>query len=252
LGAKKVPAGANVPATKVDVKETKASSAAEVVTSNNEVVEAKADSDVGIDEADLSAFEDAKKIPYDRFKEVNEKAKALQRELEETKSRYDSDLRKEVENAELRAMARARASTKEEDVYVSDDSTDSGQVAQLVGKLKALESKLEQLDGKTSENVLRSQIKELERIYPDADIKAVLGWKKVTPKADLEELMQISHQETNEKFEKKMRALIDNKKEKSKKALPNSGLISLKEGEKPKSLRDAHKLVKSLGDKLFQ
>lgn len=249
--AAKIPTPGSVPDTKVskDVNQTKESSALEAIAlqSQNEVPK---ESSHGLDESDLKELEEARKVPYDRFKEVNEKAKNLHRQLEEQKSRYESDLRKERETAEV--LAAAKYKPKEEDVYLTSETSSDRQVAELTNKLKGLEARFEKLNSQTSQSSLQSQIEKLEKAYPEADSMAVLGWKKVQPDADLEDLMSLSHQKEISKMEKKLQSLIEKKKERSKQAVPTqSGLISLKEGEKPKSMRDAHKMVKALSDKLF-
>lgn len=248
--AAKKPTSGSAPEAKVvkDVNQAKDSSALEAKFTE-EMVQAK-EADPSLDEVDLKDLEEAKKVPYDRFKEVNEKAKSYQRQLEEQKSRFEADLRKEVENAELRAAAKYKP--KEEEIYLTSEVSGDKQVASLLEKIGKLESKIEKLDSMTSQSSLQTQIERLEKAYPEADSMAVLGWKKVQPHADLEELMALSHQKEIEKMEKKLRGLIEKKKEKAKTSSPTqSGLISLKEGEKPKTLREAHKMVKALGDKLF-
>ena len=249
--AAKKPSG-SAPDTKVvkDVIESKDSSALEAKFTDNMVETESKEASGSIDDSDLKELEEAKKVPYDRFREVNEKAKSYQKQLEETKSRYETDLRKEVEMAELRLAAKFKP--KEEEIYLTSETSSDRQVASLMQKISSLESKIENLDSRASESSLSSQIEKLEKTYPEADAMAVLGWKKAQPNANIEDLMALSHQRGIEKVEKAIRGLIEKKKEKSKSAVPTqSGLISLKEGEKPKSLREAHKMVKALGDKFF-
>lgn len=205
--------------------------------------EGEAKEEVSLDETDLKAFEEDKKVPYDRFKSVNESKKAIQKELEQLKAQRDEDVRRAVELAELR-MKQSKSEPQDQDL---DDDVEPWQKEsrRLVSETSGLRKELADLKSDLSQSKLEAQIAKLKDKFPEADEIAVLGWRKAQPNRDLEELMEYSHTKNNERVESRLRSLIEKKKEKSKTILPiREGGIKLKPEEKPKNIREATKLLK--------
>src|SRR3990167_5224507 len=85
----------------IDVKKNEDPSSSEKAGPKKE-----ASSSESIEESDLQVLDEAKKIPYQRFKEVNDKSKTLQKQLEEFNRQKDSDIRRAVEDAETRILTK--------------------------------------------------------------------------------------------------------------------------------------------------
>ena len=72
------------------------------------------DTESGIDDGDLKEFEEQKKVPYARFKEKVQEAKAFKSQLAEVARRFEEEKRRAIEDAELRVQARMTASKTED------------------------------------------------------------------------------------------------------------------------------------------
>jgi len=88
MSAMKAPAGAAVTP---DAKTSVESSSTET-TPEPEVTEEALPED-SLDEADLESL-DGQAVPYQRFRDVNEKAKSLQKESDKMKSGFEDELRR--------------------------------------------------------------------------------------------------------------------------------------------------------------
>lgn len=201
------------------------------------------DTDPDLDEKDLEAVEDGKKIPYQRFKSVNEKKRELEAELSGLRSEYDRKLERAVEEAERRAAERVKGEIESQrdqetlDPWERTDKTLRGEIGRLQDELKNLRS-----EGEHSR--LQTQIEKLKNQYPEADELAVLGWKRSNPGLSLDDLMEKSHADNTARVEKRLREIIEKKKEKRSRAVSTgSGSFTIPEGERPKNLKDAHKAV---------
>ena len=215
-----------------------------VVTDDKQESKSTSSSDtqdsVQLDDADLKELEEAKKVPYDRFKEVNEEKKILKSKLGEMESRYQEDLRRAVRDAELRTLAERQESTEFDDVEPWER-----QMRTISQELEMTRKELDQVKGESASVRLDSKLQALSQKYPEADQSAVLGWKKSQPHADIEELMQLSHNKNVEYVQGKLKSLLDKKKEKRSYALPTGGgSIRFKPAEKPKTIKEAGKALK--------
>lgn len=233
----------SVPESKADVKVAEPSSESaettETVAAASTEEAASPDADLG--EADLKELEEQRKIPYNRFKEVNEKAKNLQAEKADLERKY----REAVEHLEIARSARTANTSDDSLVLDLSDTTDPA-VKELKAELKRVSTELSSLKGQTDQERLNSQIERLKSKYPEADELAVMGWKSVRKNVDLEELMELSHNANVERASKQVQALIEKKKARAKAAVPTAEQgVRLKESERPKTLKDAHKALKS-------
>lgn len=232
-----------------DVKNASAPSASAVDESESKVArvesEAKATVEDTVDESDLEALEESKKIPYARFKEKNDESKKLKERISEMESRYQEDVRLAQSQAEQRALDRFK---REQEAESNNSLLDPWERDRRVmeSQIKSLEDKLNSVSSKSSERELKSEMKDLLTRYPDADEIEVLVRARANPRADLEELAAESHTRSNEKVELKLRALLEKKKAKAKSSVPtreNLG-IKLKDSERPKTVKEANSLLK--------
>ena len=250
MAARAMPAGKAVPEKhgKSDVKETAESSTADVESTEVETASTTDDSaeaDVEVDENDLKELEDAKKVPFKRFKEVNDKAKSYQEQLAQQQARYEAELKRVEELAEIRVKARQDKERQSKELDELDPYDRADKI--LSQKVEELESRLSRMTKHSEESDLKNSINSLKSIYPEADEIAVLGWKRAQPGKDLEELMAMSHNRQVDRDQQSLKNLIEKKKQRAKAAIPTrEGGIRLKESEKPKNLKEAHALVRRL------
>lgn len=213
-------------------------------SSHSEAVEAKpVDLADQVEDSDLELLTDTKKVPYDRFKAVNDKARSAQRELEEMRLRYESDIRRASEDAELRALARSQKEKESTPDYSSEDPWDRN-ARILEEQITNLKREVSSLKGETSEQRLQSELVKLENQFPEADKMAVLGWYKAKPGSSLEELMELSHSKNVERTETAIKNLLEKKKAKARQAVPTA-LSSIRLGSKdrPKTFKEARALM---------
>lgn len=198
-----------------------------------------------LDEEDLKTIEGLKNVPYTRFKEVNEKVKTLRSQLKELDERRADDIRRAVEDAELRTRSRLEESKGDKEL----DSLDpyERKSRELEREMKSLRGELADVRGKSESHRLQTELSRLEQKYPKADSLAVLGWAKLNASADLEELMEKSHSRNVDLVEKEIRNILDQKRSKAKTAIPTreSG-IKIKDEERPKTVKEANILFKKL------
>ena len=210
-----------------------------------QAIKAQEKEDASLDESDLDILEEGKKIPYSRFKEVNDKAKLAQKALADREREFDVRLQREVELAEIRARAKVDKESADVNNYLTDEEREK---AELKGELRRLKDELGGIRGEMSTQKTENKIKRLETEYPEADSLAVLGWaRQLGPEADLDELMERSHNRNIERAQASVRTIIEKKKAKAKQAIPTgeSG-FRLKDSDKPKSLSEAHSLVRRI------
>ncbi len=206
-----------------------------------EKVEAKEDK-VELEESDLELLAEQKKVPYNRFKEVNEEKKSLQYKLDEIERRHADDTRRAVDDAERRVAARLETDkVGEDDSLLEPWQVEVNRLNRELGKAK---EEISTVKGEASTTRLESQMHNLRDRYPEADEVAVLGWKKSQPHRDLTELMEMSHNRSIDRAEVQLRNLLTAKKERAKGALiVGERGIQLKEEDKPKSMRAAKEMV---------
>lgn len=197
--------------------------------------------EVDLDESDLEALDESRKIPYSRFKEVNEKAKSYETKLRELEQSKDAELRRIQEDAEIRARARLEREQADADIY-SDLDPQERNVTELQRAIDSLKEEVSSLRSTQSQSSLMSEVTRLQADYPEADRLAVLGWQKSNPNASLDELMALSHEKNVSRAENMLKALIQKKKDRAKAPIPTGiNRLRLDDSEKPKTMRDASK-----------
>lgn len=250
------PTGGSVPA-KADVKETETSSITEQETPE---VHAKAQTQgsqkvskedlesADLDESDIAEIE-GKKIPYTRFKEVNEKAKSLEQHLKDSERKHQEDLRRAVEDAEARISQRL-AKEREDSSLMEEIDPAQREIRLLKEELQTVRGKVSHLENDTAKSQLQSRIEKLETKYPEADSLAVLAIAKHlqrTSLEDIEELMLDNHSKNVGRAERQVRSIIEQKKQRAKAAIPTrEGGIRLKESDRPKTLKEAGQRLKDI------
>lgn len=221
------------------VKAEKSASPAE----DTEVLETK-EEEVTVDESDVEELEKQKAIPYSRFKEKNEEAKRLKAQVSDLEKQYKSEIQRLV--TEREALSQMRTQKNEEVIFEVDDGGNK-EVQSLKETIQALTAKLDKVVDETSESRVQNQISKLQGQYPEADVLAVLGWKKQRPDMDLDEAMELSHNRNVERVQTGIKNLIEKKKAKRQQALPSREFgFKFKDGEKPKTVREASSMMKKL------
>lgn len=222
-----------------DVKETSSVSSAK----ESEPVEAPEESP-DITEEDLQAIENQKTVPYNRFREVNEEKKALKKERENLLNRHQQELTTLAAQYEAKILAQQNAQSPYEVEY-SEQEADTASAKALLKKIQMLEGKIGQIEGQGRQAQVRSDLSRLSAQYPEADTDAVLGWHKVYPEADLQDLMEKSHNDNLSRVNKRLANILEEKKKKQTRGLPVGGSsFRLKESERPKTFNDAAKMAK--------
>jgi hypothetical protein len=208
----------------------------------SETQESKSDEDQ-IDESDLKELDD-KPIPYQRFKQVNEKGKALERQLEQIKAQSESQLKALTNQYEAKIAALQNLRTQDEDPYEYEDES-TKQIRSLQSTIQSLQGEINGLKTTQHKQSVSTKLERLSQKYPEADTLAVQGWHQVLPEASLEELMAKSHEDNTKRVKTKLTEIIDRKKQKAKMAMPmGQPRIQLKESERPKTFRQATEMAK--------
>lgn len=207
----------------------------------------EAESDPALDEADLETFEkDSKRIPYSRFKEVNQKAKDLETQLKERDDRFSEELRKQVELAELRLRNQMK---REQEIALEEEGLDPQEkrMNRLEKEIHSLRDENRHLRNETNSKLMQDQVTRLEKIYPKRVVLAALGLKKHDSSINLEEACEDFSAEIDDQANQKLRSIIEKKKQKARVVLPTRETgIRLKETEKPKTIAEAKAAVKKL------
>ena len=219
--------------------------------------EEKSDEQIGED--DIAALKEQRKVPYNRFKEVNEAKKTLQAELDD----YRDKLKSTVEDYEVRLAAQSKVQKSPEEQLIDQYSDDSlsydsqpsnAEIGKLQSTITQLQNTVARMQDKANEADLNSHIDSLQNEFADADKLEVLGWAKASgahKKADIAELMEKSHNKLLARTEAKMQQVIQAKKAKAKASIPTRpGGVRLKDEERPKTLQEAHRMIARFGSKL--
>lgn len=215
-----------------DVKKTEASSTEEKEDPKEE----------DLDEEDLKALEDGQKIPYSRFKQINESKKALEGKLAEIEQDHKAQLRRL--QTELEFLKEKGEEESEDSILDLDESKD---IKALKAQISELKETVSSLKSSTSEDRLQTKLDSLSKKYPKADRLAVLGWHRATGQ-DLEELMEESQSRNTKMVSEELRAIVERKKEKKRQVTtPNLGSgFKIDEKERPKTVKEASKLLRKL------
>lgn len=196
-----------------------------------------------ITEEDLKGLTD-KTIPYNRFKEVNDKAKSYEKTLTQTKAEHDAQLRTLI--AEYEAKLSAQKQLNQSDPYEYEDES-SRQVRLMGETIKNLQNEITSMKGTYRKNVVKSELDKLQQKYTNADRLAVQGWHQVYPEASLEELMEKSHIDNTNRIKNYYTELIEKKKARAKNPQPlGTPRIRLKPDERPRSFKEATEMAKRM------
>ena len=202
-------------------------------------VEPQGEANVELEMADVQELEQ-KPIPYNRFREVNSKAKELERERDHLKSQHDNEVQQLTRQYEAKLAAR----DKPEQVY-EYETDETKQIKDLSHTIQSLSQELSSLKTSQLKANRTAEIDKLSKKYEKADPLAVQGWATVMGKdVSLEDLMAKSHEQNTKMIQKSITDLISQKKAKSKRSVPARAMPKLSEEERPKSFRDATRMAK--------
>lgn len=218
------------------------------VDSSDTEQEAKPSGDLDFDESDLNSVQEQQKVPYKRFREVNETAKSLRSEIDKLTARLSDEAAEKIRlQAEL-ARKGSSSNDYETDLDVDDFS---GQDQKLLEKIAYLENTVSNLSTKYEKQTLKGSIDRLAAEYPDANRISVLGIatsQGVNSEEGLRELFEMQQNAINEAVEKKIRGILESKKAAQQRNVRpvRRNSFALKEEDRPKSFRAARELAKKL------
>ena len=203
-------------------------------------VELQSEDNVELEMADVQDLEQ-KPIPYNRFREVNSKAKELERERDHLKTQHDNELQQLTRQYEAKLAAREKPEGQVYD-YETDETK---QIKDLSHTIQSLSQELSSLKTSQLKATRSAEIDKLSKKYEKADPLAVQGWATVMGKdVSLEDLMSKSHEQNTKMIQKSITDLINQKKAKSKRTVPERVMPKLSEDDRPKSFRDATRMAK--------
>ena len=201
-----------------------------------------------VDESDLEVLEEGKKIPYQRFKEKVDETKSLKQQIDVMKRQTDLALSRAAEDAEIRV--KARLEKEKENSQLEELDPTERRVQANSREVSDLRAELNQMRLNSENQEVKTGIERLERKYPEADSLAVLGWAKAqglkpNNSEAIEELMEKSHNLNIDRAKSAVQKILEHKKAKAKAAVPTrEGGIRLKDGERPKNLKEAAALTR--------
>lgn len=180
------------------------------------------------------------KIPYSRFKEVNDERKALKAELENVKS----SVKTQVEDIVLKEQMKALTQQSKQDELSFDDLDpiqNNSDISVLKEELNMLKNQLKTVSEFTENNVLNQNLQQLKSAFPGMNEEHVLALKKMHPNSDLEECAKYSHDKFTSHTKKLYNQMIEEKKvaQSQKSVLGAERIRNLKPEEQPKDLEEA-------------
>lgn len=192
--------------------------------------------EVDYDESDLEELEQS--VPYNRFKEVNEKAKAYKDQMSSLEKAYEEKLKDLTRTYE--AKLQANQSQKNDDYEIEYDDPSTKYVKTLESQIKQLNDQVGSLRSIQESSQKEAKLSQLKGKFPKADLLAVKGWHIVYPEASLEDLMEKSHNDNLSLVKSSLNEIIEKKKAKSKRSVPmgHSPLV-ISEEDRPKNLKEA-------------
>lgn len=223
---------------------------------DTEALKAKESEELDLDESDLTDVDESQKVPYARFKQVNDKVKERDRAIETYKAQTQAQMQNLVAELEaLRSIKSQNVQTQDDSGILDLDQMDPGQkvIQNLVKEIHALKGQVTNLSNKTSQESLKFKVDEAIKKFPKADKLAVMGIMKYDPALDIEEVAESLHQKVMAERTEGIKELIERKKKKAAAGtlpLSETGMVRLKESEKPKSVKEASERLKSFMSKL--
>jgi len=211
---------------------------AETSVPTKEVVKEVKAKEPELDQTDLDQLEEGKKVPYNRFKEVNDERKNLSSQIDELKNKYESEMQTQARMYEAKLKA-------SEEPYETVDEVD--EVSSLKKEIDSLKTQINHVVAQTRGQIESQELERLLGEFPDADKNAVLGWRRVMPKATLRELVEHSHNELTERVNSKIKAILEEKKKRitqQKIPVARGTSIKINSTERPKNISDAGRLAR--------
>ena len=216
----------------------------EEVNDDNTLTESSThDDEVNLTEDDVKELEH-KPIPYKRFREVNERAKILEREKDNIANKYEDEIKSLTRQYE--AKLSAREEPEAQSFGYEYETEDNRHVRDLQKTIDALSGQLNELKVDQTKQTRSLEIERLQARFPKADALAVKGWSMAYPEAPLEELMAKSHDTNLSMIQNSINDLISKKKDRARATnIPTGrGSIKLKSEEKPKTLQEASRMAR--------
>jgi len=198
-------------------------------------------------ESEISEFEQLSnftenKIPYSRFKEVNDERKTLKQELDNLKSQINSKVEEAVYQAKMKNLIDNTQipsyAAPEEDIEINV----------LKNEVNELKSQLQQFSRATESNLIKQELKQLKEIFPAMSEEHVLALRKTNPNASIEECAKYSHDQFSSHAKKVYEKLLQEKKQAAENLKTSISsfpkLPSMKPEERPKTIKEVTAFIK--------
>src|SRR3990167_2641814 len=191
-----------------------------------------------LDESDLEKVS-THKVPYKRFKEVNDELKRYRKELEAQKTQMDKEMRLLLAEEKLKLQEAYAGRYRTEEIETEYDPVKL-ELQALRKSQTDLAEELDRVRGEKRRVDLDKEIESARELYPYADDYAILGIKKSRPEMSIKDIAELLHNNVNSKIEAKYKELISKKKKNIEKTLTDdSAKVAPKDPQKPKTFKDA-------------
>lgn len=233
--------------TKEDVKQEEAKEPNEKTkAAMEEAKESEASAEEKVDEYDSIMGSKENKIPYSRFKEVNDAKKAAEVKIAELEAGVDSRVAEAVKNQMIEQQLLNKP--QEEDYSFLDPAPVDGtkqEVEALKEQIAVLGEQLQGVSRYTEENILKQELKNLKTIFPAMNEEHVLAAKKLSPNTSLEEIAKYSNDMFTNHAKEVFNKMIEQKKNAAEtaKVVKKEAIKSLPPDAKPKTVAEATKLM---------
>jgi hypothetical protein len=223
---------------------------------NEETIENTEESSTEVEESGIESelakmfeTEDSGKIPYSRFKEVNDKYKASEAKVKEMQANIDAQIAQAVKQAKLDALVEGKSQQVDEIEEFTFEDTSSKQIKELEQMLAKQNEVINNLTQKYEYDKVTSQITQLKKSFPHMDEDTVLAYKQKRPDLPLEELAKYDHDRRTKMVAAAVEKMLDEKKKAAKevKIIGREQMRASQEGKKPReSLLETEEAIRKI------
>jgi len=190
------------------------------------------------------------KIPYSRFKEVNDKGKAAQAELDDLKASMNDQVNEAVKMKMLedKLLNTEEAPVDDYSQYLDPDNNSAqtkAEVSELKAQIAQLTNQVQEVSAFAEQKALDQDLKVLKKEFPAMNTEHVLAIKKMKPNVSLEEIAKYSNDTFNNHAKETYQAMLEKKKSdaEKKKTVGVERIRNITADEKPKDIKDAKALM---------
>jgi hypothetical protein len=235
---------------KEDVKQEEAKADEKAKATNEEVSEASADEKEEEELYETIMGNKENKIPYSRFKEVNDAKKAAEAKIAELEAGISARVDQAVKDKLIEQQLLNKPEIEEDYSFLDPDSGTKQEVEALKQQISELAAQVQGVSQYTEENILKQELKNLKAIFPAMNEEHVLAAKKLSPNTSLEEIAKYSNDMFNNHAKKVFNEMIEQKKKAAEtaKVVKKEAIKALPPEEKPKTMAEARKIMMQFMD----